>query len=133
VVKLIKTPYIMDDIVKNNMLIAEFLGYKNTSPNNSSFNFYEKEGAKIIEAMSMNYNKSFDCLMPVIEKIENIIESNHIFCAHAYRIGMSSFNIRIEKDRRFYEFEAYFIEYESKLSAFYSVVIQFIKWYNKHK
>ena len=72
------------------------------------------------------YNNSWDCLMPVIEKIENIILDNDKYynfqiLGGCYVIIISSHGDElITIDNK-----------ESKLDCSYEAVVQFIKWYNK--
>ena len=93
---------------ENNMLVAEFMGFKNTTPTDKDFNIFEKEGESLMEAMSMKYHSSWDWLIPVVQKIQTI-----------------------EPDQNAtYGLEVRFSPFTYSLESIYKGVIEFIKKYN---
>ena len=59
--------------MNNNKLIAEFMGMTYGDPNDNSV---MTQGSEVIPIESMEYHKSWDWLMPVVEKIEREHKAN---------------------------------------------------------
>ena len=132
----------MENIAENNRLIAEFMGAKPVDVLNGWQKYdKEKEGqAYEIEAHSeyislqetkdcffgdtMQYDTSWDWLMPVVEKIEGMNYSVEI-----YSMGLGN------NRTTFYSCGAIVNTHsrleESKIKSVYKAVVEFIKWYNK--
>ena len=70
----------LDLRIKNNVLIAEFMGYENVGTlNNPMYDYYDnyfKDGCKSVNDLC--YHKSWDWLMPVIDKCYQEHMSKHI-------------------------------------------------------
>lgn len=105
---------------ESNKLIAEFMGYVNTTPEDRDFNIYQKDGEPLIEAMSMKYHTSWDWLMAVVEKIEEL--------GHGVTIYRKGCHINNEVN-----FSTNGFNHSSKIEQTYKAVIEFIKWYNQNK
>ena len=66
------------EILQYNRMCAEFLGYKNLTPDDKDFNIYENEKGMIIgnkiytllETMSMRFHSDWNWIMEVVEAIE---------------------------------------------------------------
>lgn len=126
-----------ENIIKNNELIAEFMGGKYET--NLPF-AYTKSGwtdtpanssNQIVQSHTFKYNSSWDWLMPVIEKIQKL--------GYVCVIYGNYCNI-IEKDlfTKKYDGEGFNIDYYSEsidnvIEAVYKCAIEFIKWYNQNK
>jgi len=101
--------------MKNNKLIAEFMGYDIIT---------EAEKDKfptVLTTKDVKYHTSWDWLMPVVEKIDEVSDENTLF--------------KIEHNRAFVEdIENYYIFIDvtasSRLEATYKAVVEFIKDYN---
>lgn len=96
---------------EGNKLIAEFMGYDPTGrevydTENAEFPFYRKGTWDDVE-----YDTSWDWLMPVVEKI-----------------NMNSMGANIDYVR-----DVISLPICSDISKVYSAVIQFIQWYNENK
>lgn len=141
---------------KENELIAEFLGYVNTTPSDKDFNIYEKQNGelgRLIETMSMKFHSDWNWLMKVVEKIE-ILGSNTIMGRVLYSrfviehnniiLNWSSNNnyqLSIEtlpswkngrKNVISKEYKRIKLSKEAtKIEAIYATCIEFIKWYNQ--
>ena len=122
-----------------NKLIAEFMGWKThkrmhyilqrevieynqnllIEPYCNHNDGYIQEGGEL-------FDNSWDWLMPVIEKIENL--ENYRF---DITIRQETITI-LDKDKE-EEIYCFFGEGESKLEIVYKAVIEFIKWYNENK
>ena len=119
------------EIREANNLIAEFMGYKNTTPTDKDFNIYEnKEGHKI-ETMSMRYHDSWEWLMPVIEKIESIKGLTvHIISRHTsiLKDGSPNFGHAVVDsiDKKFIRYFG-----DNKIDGTHAAVSEFAKRYKK--
>lgn len=104
--------------LKNNILIAEFMGYK-PAPEVAP-NYYIKKQTGAMRTNEMLYHSSWDWLMPVVEKIESLGGS----------VGIDGI-----KNRTFhcYIYSNYIISCNSssKIEAVYSAVVKFINNYKK--
>jgi len=90
--------------MKNNKLIAEFMGLENVGTlNNPMFEYGENGGCRSLE--DLHYNTSWDWLMPVIDKCYQEHMSKHI--------AQAVMTCDINKA--------------------YQVVVEFINEYNKNK
>ena len=127
----------MDNITENNKLIAEFMGYvKNCT--DKDFTFYTHPDGKgiiiqshydcdrfishkLMEARGFIFNRSWDWLMPVVEKIESLgysLEIKLTWCRIKQIENGSVIILRWEEDI-------------TKIEAVYNVCVEFIKWYNE--
>lgn len=95
------------EILKNNMIIAAFVGYIRS----------DNKDIDVWEMNSLRYHESWDWLMPVVEKIERmgfdvVIKDKH---CHLHRPSNA------------------FGEYgygSTKIYAVYTCVLNFISWFN---
>ena len=125
----------MERLIKNNKLIADFIGASKTSNCKDNEMFIPGQTICRIDTIELGkghilkFHKSWDWLMPVVEKIESEFCSSNI---HYYSAGMM-------KQEYVVEFLGYNIDYDnsqydkSKIKAVYKAVIKFIKWYNENK
>lgn len=134
--------------IENNRLIAEFLGYVNTTPTDKDFNIYElKNGVlgDMLEAMSMKFHSDWNWLMLVVDKIESLNlgtktietvfnEKDTFFNANVtFKIEYKDCYIDFYGDMKVYEKWVKITQYGSKIEATYNACIQFVKWYNENK
>lgn len=118
---------------KNN-LIAEFMGFINTTPNDKDFNIYQNSEGKLIETMSMEYNSNWIWLMGVVEKIEDfyIINGEEI----EFRVVQYEDEVLVVAKYQLKRWEN-IIEILSdgsgKFNNTYEAIVQFIIWFNKNK
>lgn len=121
------------NILKNNKLIAEFMGAKEFEENGwfllpCKISEETPDGFESSKADLVFYHESWDWLIPVVEKIENKFCSSNI---HYYSAGKM-------KQQHVVEFLGYSAEFsivtynKNKLKAVYEAVIEFIKWYNEN-
>lgn len=134
-------------MIENNKLIAEFMGLKVISkdeylkhPQHETLNVNEYS---IIEYQ--RYHKSWDWLMPVVEKIESLNLGDNtlktIFSEEDVYLNSSvSFSIMYKEcyinffgEMKVYENWISVTECDSKIKAAYTAVVEFIKWYNENK
>jgi len=118
-------------IQESNKLIAEFDGLKfvNDDPESypNGYMFSKDTGALTFE--DLQYNESWDWLMPVIEKIENLKNKE----------GAYAFSVRIGRDYcviAYNDFTGYEIAVKSahnnKIQSVYECIVEFIKWHNNN-
>lgn len=93
--------------MEENKLIAEFMGLIESSIDKKYWTEKTKEGIGKGELVELKYHKSWDWLMPVVEKIEQVHEG-----VPQELIKLSLF---------------------STIDEVYNAIIEFIKWYNKNK
>lgn len=109
--------------MKDNKLIAEFMGLPKVACNIGTSYGCITEGYMHprvdvpVTTNGMQYKYSWDWLMPVVEKIESLIDSN----GNAYRFTIDMCNAKIEGTRIEILGDAY------KLDATYKAIVQFIK------
>lgn len=116
---------------ENNKLLAEFLGYVNTTPTDKDFNIYELKGGKLgrfIEAMSMKFHNDFNWLMLVVEKIESLeTKDGKTFTIDMHRDSVLIFEYGLTTN------EIVFTEGKGRLENLYNACIEFVKWWNKEQ
>ena len=113
----------MDDLLENNKLIAEFMGFTHVDNNDDKIWYQVPDKVELNYEFSygsdvsyttpdmLPYNLSYDWLMPVVEKISSLTtEDNYNF--NFYKV--LSLNI------------------DASLNHIYEAVVEFIKWYNKN-
>ena len=112
---------------EGNKLIAEFMGIESYEANGYTNFVYEKNNHRT--DVDLSYHDSWDWLMPVVEKIENVYTKKY----------KSGFIVRIEYKDIFVmtldTSEELIIcdQSDSKLEGVYWTCVKFIKWYNKNK
>ena len=105
----------MEEIIENNRIIAEFIGLKVEDEDERIF--INGLGTRLLED---TFNKSWDWLMQVVEKIESLednrynIEINNLWC-----------NIYDTKIMDVFEYME-----DSKINSVYGACLEFIKGYN---
>lgn len=115
--------------MKENKLIAEFMGYEIHTPNGKAFSFkIPNMPTKFTPIENLKYHKSWDWLMPVVEKIEcttidNDDNSDNFFnvMIEVFECNINGGDICICKSGN------------TKREATYNAVVEFINQYNKTK
>ncbi|KKN20939.1 hypothetical protein LCGC14_0930500 [marine sediment metagenome] len=137
------------EILKNNKLIAEFMGYRDghapcffTNPYKCTCDYHKTHGEyddDDEEDDEPKYNSSWDWLMPVVEKIEKLGVSTNIHYYSGVKVSEFTMDIpkRLSIEGHGSSFLGYKMEYgnsnnskQTKIEAVYEIVIKFIKWYN---
>ena len=124
---------------KENKLIAEFMELPKVPCNIGTEDEHFNEGYKHpkvdvpVSTSGMQYKKSWEWLMPVVEKIEEIPvkDDNMIVKDHRYTIDMNNTECFIY-DCIWNKVIAHG-DYGTKLNSTYNAVIEFINEYNKNK
>lgn len=130
-----------NEILEGNKIIAEFMGVIYHPPTRTEDYYYmggykewEYPDGTFYQTDDLEYHTSWDWLMPVVEKIENmgymtIIGANAAFGGHYMNImtGIKMPNDTFKNPTKFMGAE------DTKLATIYSAVIQFINWYNTNK
>lgn len=97
--------------------------------------FRNNKGRFMNYVHSLEYHTSWDCLMPVVEKIEAIHDEFHgYFAVHISSNGCTIQGTKFRTDPG-NEHYAYFndVTHESKIMATHYMVYKFIQWYNQQK
>ena len=124
------------DIKESNKLIAEFMEIELF--NHSLFGLMSNEEEHVGEEgqpMPLSYHFSWDWLMPVVETIQSLNETNESFGAlidisttHikiSTSIGSKNFNYVDSKPQKDWK--------PFDIKRVYKAVVEFIKWYNNQK
>ncbi len=118
-------------IIKNNILIAlferetaKFLKGKRASKGFDYIEYRDKKGNYDGQTLvlSLNYHKSWDSLMLVVEKIETL-PNTHV------NIKQNECTI-VTADRNPTKAKCLVVTDDNKLQAVYVAVVKFIEWYN---
>ena len=110
--------------MKNNILIAEFMGVEFI---NGVYGGVKHSMHSPFTTDKLKYHTDWNCLMPVIEKIQEMKEVNACWITESgMRISFSG-NVRPEINT-FYSYNSHTTE--SKIGTIYYAVVQFITWYN---
>ena len=96
--------------MKENKLIAEFMGYTLDNEELNSFRIMNKNRFEYIRLSDMKYHTDWNCLMPVVEKCYDTKESYNL-----------------HKDIE----DAFIYDIENRIQAVYLSVVDFIKSYNE--
>lgn len=120
--------------LEGNKLIAEFMGGKHIPATGRSIEVFEFNDQNLRGTFTVNendsgyltplsYDKSWDWLMPVVEKIENL--------GFEFFIVENRCKVKHNTDKSI-EVLSY-LEGGTKLEITYQTVVEFIKWYNENK
>ena len=107
--------------MKDNNLIAEFMGFKQPHPEfpNTTYWYKELPNGRLETLAILNYHISWDWLMPVVQKIESL---GYVFTIQG---GKAEFGEMISKPQCFTS--------KDKISSTYDAVVEFIKQHNKEE
>ena len=139
--------------IENNILIAEFMGFGIIQSNIYNIPVTDSIIGIGYVPEKMEYNSSWDWLMPVVEKIESLdleIDHNYCYSVGNFEDGISSGRRKIDmivrsvyllidrdevrltlSDNGCTTDELY--NRGSKFENLYNAVIHFINWYNENK
>jgi len=94
---------------------------------------------------TLDYKNSYDALMPVLDKINSPMrvkiygvyreiqgEEVNVLIHNSWQT-QRYITLKIEYGRRFKEFTEYTQDGETILQPMYRLIVNFIKWYNKHQ
>jgi len=109
---------------ENNRLIANFMGWDESMSGHYPVDYNTPKGPYVGDKPLEMYHKSWDWLIPVVEKIENLED-------YRFDITIRQETITILDKNNNKEIYCFFGEGESKLEIVYGAVIEFIQWYNK--
>lgn len=128
------------EIQKGNKLIAEFMGWEKGATE-EMYDFPENFSSFLVDEYheilpkSMKFHSSWNWLMPVVDKIEDLPYTN-VYTGKTY---LGEFHIEITHETPGYKHnqvnKVVFVKDKnlSKLQSYYKAVIEFIKWYNTQK
>ena len=109
----------MKNIVENNKLIAEFLGYSQPHPDYPNTTYWYKKDCQPLTILL--FHSDWSWLMRVVEKIENFTDVE-CFNIEIYRILIKTYDdFRLE----------FWTNGFTKIEAIYNACVEFIKWYNE--
>lgn len=135
--------------MKNDILIAEFMGWKIDNSFPDKDRVWRSPGNNIELCTTMKFSQSWDWLIPVIEKIESLDLSEWMYKWEGMD-GETNYNfegisVEIENTRCWIYInlsldpywtineKTFNIKHETKLKAVYEAVVEFIEWYNERK
>ncbi len=124
------------DIIESNKLIAEFMGMQHTS----KLGWYDYEEVMSEYACQMvggntfeelQYDRSWDWLMPVVDRIETFnFKVDGVTTSADVHIVYGDCRIVDEDGGGLFEFYSHSTDSGDKLQATYDSVVKFIEWYN---
>ena len=110
----------MKNIVENNKLIADFMGYEKYTYRGYTMYVFEEDNHRT--EVDLHYHKNWNWLMDVVEKIDSI----------GYSVNISSSMVYINSDNGRIV-NPILIGVKTKIECLYEAVVEFIKWYNEQK
>lgn len=115
----------MKNILENNKLIAEFLGYSQPHPDYPKATYWHKKDCQPLTILL--FHKDWNWLMEVIDKIETIVDkkNNDKFFFEIYQDSVIIFN----SNRMDEIIEV--IGQGSRINNVYQACVEFIQLYNK--
>lgn len=127
-------------ILENNKLIAKFMNWTfHPEERDTGLEYIENtwsppNSKKIYVLRELRFHKSWNLLMPVVEKIESL---DKIDKRVYFKISGGEVFIGVLKGIQGTEYEFLYQENgyfeNSKINAVYKAVVEFIKWYNQNK
>lgn len=119
-------------MVENNKLIAEFIGWTEYRGLNRKWNgSFDTNNLfhvnKTVEQHEIIFHSSWDWLMPVVEKIENLYEVGD-FVINSSNVCISGES----KSGKFFGVHYSYSPNTSKIDAVWLACVEFIKWYNEN-
>lgn len=108
----------MEDIVKNNQLIAKFMGAKMIVKNYHDISILKFPDKKTYDIQALKYHCSWDWLLPVYRKIRDIINDRAKLDKHTRTKG------------DLLELDALMAICEVDIQKAFDSIVAFIKWYN---
>lgn len=100
-----------NETLESNKLIADFMGYK--WPSTDLYSDKEVKEITHSEIKKLNYHSSWDWLMPVIKKIENINHDSAVILEEQGKVLL--------------------LPIYSEINKVWCAVVEFIKWYNENR
>lgn len=114
----------MKNIVENNKLFAEFLGYSQPHPDYPNTTYWYKKDCQPLTILL--FHSDWNWLMRVVEKIENLQDENS--CA-IYNVQIEQCFVEIIINHTSETIVE--VDSNSKIQAVYQACVEFIKWHNK--
>lgn len=124
------------DILENNKLIAKFMGYKIIlNQGEAKIDHFVLNG-KQLSIWNLQYNSSWDWLMPVVEKIRShcftVVISDCGCCIDLWEDSLSTEMLNIKWNKELFVFGGKgFIR--SNKEAVWLACVEFIKFYNNKR
>lgn len=125
----IKTIIDGNKTLRNSQLIAEFVGWKCTTPTDPDFRIYERLnkkarfGVDIIDLHGFKYHLVWDQLLLVVEKVELLYDTTFIILNRKCTISVHNEESRLTAEHAT----------GSRINNVYNSIVDVIKWHNKHK
>jgi len=112
-----------EEIIKGNVLIAEFLGWKKESEPSI---FYSMQGQLVKTVGDFSFHRSWNDLMLVVEEIEDLEQSRYGFTMDVYNVEVTDYkeNVQIVDVDRY--------EHEPRIDYLWAAIVQFLEWYKTH-
>jgi len=120
---------------ENNKIIAEFMGYALNENDEYPIEYITVQGHwDTCSIQDLNYHKSWDWLMKVVEKITSILmlddnyKYNYLYIGYDFEDKEHYVNLYVSEDTQLNGSSK-----NSKIEATYEAVVKFINFYNKQK
>lgn len=113
------------EIIEGNKLIAEFMGLEKREATAVVYERYKWTDNHLYPVQVLQFDKSWDWLMPVVEKI------NDIECC-VLDINSRDTFIRYIRPNLMYQVLLERTNAQSKIENSWQAIVDFIKWYNEN-
>ena len=114
----------MKNLLENNKLIAEFLGYSQPHPDYPNTTYWYKKDCQPLTILL--FHSDWNWLMEVVEKIERFEGENRYAM---YNVDIQQCFVEIIENHTYETIIN--IDANSKIEAVYNACVEFIKWYNE--
>lgn len=118
--------------MKDNKLIAVFMGMKPLNNDSSVLVFSTDRGNDIVSIDNLQYQNDWNLLMEVVERIEKTNVQKLSFNFNIQKDRVSLYYIHTSEPKKQIEMWLEFGQ-KTKIENTYKIVIEFIKWYNNEK
>lgn len=107
-----------EEIIEGNRLIAKFLGYQFKIDDNFKYPYFIVHGNVFFEN-ELSYHRSWDILMPVVEKI-----------AETRRYAIID---EVPEDEWWVYVNLIYLKITTSILSVWQAVVEYIKWYNENE
>ena len=122
-----------EEIIAGNKLIAEFMGGWWETKDQPNPYWENVVSNKIYPTdRDLVYHKSWDALMPVVEKVTSLTKEKKYIPPGKYLEYKEQRDKYDEQWEKLFDYQAYNF-FSGEIKSIYQAIVEFIKWYNSNK